>query len=240
MSSDQSTVLGIDTATADVAVAVTAGGEVLSERRAAPRDTGRPRHSQALLVEVEAAVAESGGWARVGLIAVGTGPGTFTGLRIGITTARALAQARRLATVGVSSLAALARGIEADAERPRLALIDARRGELFAGLYAGDSRPIWEPFVAPPEEVAERVRTLSTTPLAAGDGSLRFRQELEVAGVGVLPDADPAHRMEARQVCALASGAPRVRPEQLTPTYLRRPDAEVWREQRTGEPTGGD
>jgi tRNA threonylcarbamoyladenosine biosynthesis protein TsaB len=240
MPSGQPTVLGIDTATRDVAVAVCAGDEPLSERRAPPPESGRPRHSEALLAEIEAAVAESCGWERVRLLAVGVGPGTFTGLRVGIATARALAQARGLEAAGVSSLAALARGIDAAAERPRLALIDARRGEVFAGLYDHRCEPVWDPFVTPPDRLAERVENLSVAPLAAGDGSLRFRQRLEAAGVEVLPDADPAHRMAARHVCALAEGAPRVRPEQLTPIYLRRPDAEVWRQQRTAEPTGGD
>ena len=155
----QPNVLGIDTATADVAVAVCADGEPLSERRAPPPQSGRPRHSEALLAEIEAAVAEAGGWERVGLIAVGIGPGTFTGLRVGVATARALGQARGLELAPVSSLAALARGIGGGEERERLALIDARRGELFAGLYGSAEEPIWEPFVAGPDELGERVAT---------------------------------------------------------------------------------
>ncbi len=236
----QPNVLGIDTATADVAVAVCADGEPLSERRAPPPQSGRPRHSEALLAEIEAAVAEAGGWERVGLIAVGIGPGTFTGLRVGVATARALGQARELELAPVSSLAALARGIGGGEERERLALIDARRGELFAGLYGSAEAPIWEPFVAGPDELGERVATRRAAPLAAGDGSLRFRERLQAAGVEVLPDADPAHRMAARHVCVLADRAPRTRPEHLTPIYLRRPDAEVWREQRAGERAGAD
>jgi tRNA threonylcarbamoyladenosine biosynthesis protein TsaB len=231
-------VLGIDTATAHVAVGVTAGGSLLSERSAAPAAGGRPRHSAALLAEVEAALADAGGWERVALIGVGVGPGTFTGLRVGVATARALGQARGLELAPVSSLAALALGIRAAPDRPRLALIDARRGELFAGLYDADGEPTWEPFVAGPDELAERVATLAAAPLAAGDGSLRFRERLETAGVEVLPDADAAHRMAARHICALAERAPRVRPEAVTPIYLRRPDAEVWREQRAGERAG--
>jgi tRNA threonylcarbamoyladenosine biosynthesis protein TsaB len=240
MASEQANVLGIDTATADVAVAVCSGGGPLSERSAPPAESGRPRHSQALLAEIEGAVAEAGGWERVGLVAVGVGPGTFTGLRVGVATARALAQARGLEAASVGSLAALARGIDVPASRGRLALIDARRGEVFAGLYDDRCEPVWEPFVAPPDRLVDRLGSLPVGPLAAGDGSLRFRQRLEAAGVEVLPDADPAHRMAARHVCALAERAPRVRPEQLTPIYLRRPDAEVWRQQRPAEPAGGD
>jgi tRNA threonylcarbamoyladenosine biosynthesis protein TsaB len=134
--------------------------------------------------------------------------------------------------VGVDSLAALALGIDAGAERPRLAAIDARRGEMFAGLYDAGGETLWEPFVAAPDEVGQRLSALAATPLAAGDGSLRFRSELEAAGVEVLPEADPAHLVAARHVCALGSRGQPGRPEQVKPIYLRRPDAEVWRERR--------
>jgi tRNA threonylcarbamoyladenosine biosynthesis protein TsaB len=227
-------VLGVDTATSDVAVAVTVSGEVVYENRVAPAAGERPRHSAALLAEIEAALERVGGWDRISVIAVGIGPGTFTGLRVGVATARALAQARGLEITPVISLHALALGIPRQGERSRLALIDARRGELFAALTEPGGALAWEPFVAAPESVAERAATLVEPPLAAGDGSLRFREQLEGAGVEVLPDADPAHRMAARHVCALAEGAARVRPELTTPIYLRRPDAEVWREQRAG------
>jgi tRNA threonylcarbamoyladenosine biosynthesis protein TsaB len=233
-------ILGLDTATADVAVAASADGKPVAERLLAPLPGERPRHATALLGLVTEVVAEAGGWERVGVIAAGLGPGSFTGLRVGISTARALAQAKRLEIAGVGSLAALAAGIEGPAERPRLAVIDAKRREVFAALHRDDGGVEWEPFVAAPAALAERVRELPTAPLAAGDGSLRFREELEAAGAEVPPDADPVHRMAARHVCALAEGAPRVRPEQARPIYLRRPDAEVWR-QRQGHdrPTGG-
>jgi tRNA threonylcarbamoyladenosine biosynthesis protein TsaB len=225
-------ILGIDTATAAAAVAVARGDELLAERLAAPGPGGAPRHASVLLTEVEAAVAAAGGWEEIGLIAVGTGPGTFTGLRIGIATARGLAQARGLALAGVDSLAALAMGIQGDRARPRLAAIDARRGEAFAGLYQPGGATVWGPLVAAPEVLAKRLAELVPAPLAAGDGSLRFRSQLEAAGVEVLPDADPAHLVAARHVCALGARAEAGRPEQVKPVYLRRPDAEVWREQR--------
>jgi tRNA threonylcarbamoyladenosine biosynthesis protein TsaB len=231
-SNGSAAVLGLDTASRDAAVALAAGEELLYEDRVEPGADGMPRHATALLEMVDLAVAEAGGWEYVGLIAVGVGPGTFTGLRIGVSTARALAQARGLELGGVSSLAALARGIDAPPERLRLALIDARRREVFAALYDASGRAVWEPFVAGPDALAARLAELDSPPIAAGDGSLRFRQELEAARVEVPRDADPVHRMAARHICALADRADRVRPEQVKPIYLRRPDAEIWRERQ--------
>jgi tRNA threonylcarbamoyladenosine biosynthesis protein TsaB len=235
-SREAAAILGIDTATADVAVAVARTDGVIWEGREPPSERGRPRHAETLLPAVEEAVEAAGGWDAIAIIGLGIGPGTFTGLRVGIATGRALAQARGLEIAPVTSLAALARGIADRHRRPGLALIDARRDEMFAGLYGADDEPIWEPFVAAPEAIGERAAGLAPPPRAAGDGSLRFRHRLEAAGVEVLPDTDRAHRMAARHVCALAERAPRMRPEQVTPIYLRRPDAEVWREQRADQP----
>ncbi|MGH2950726.1 MAG: hypothetical protein ACRDKX_01625, partial [Solirubrobacterales bacterium] len=137
----------------------------------------------------------------------------------------------------VGSLAAMARalGSRADAAgRPRLVVVDARRNEAFAALYGADGAVAWEPFVAGPEALAARVAELPRPPLSAGDGSLRFRAELAAAGAEILPAEDPEHRMAARHVCALAAEATPVGPEQIEPIYLRRPDAELWRERDSG------
>jgi len=221
-------ILGLDTATAVTAVAATRDGELIGER-AAGGGGERPPHQSALLASVEAVAGAAGGWGAIEALAVGIGPGTFTGLRIGVATGRALAQALAKPLVPVVSLAALARGI-GDGGRPRLAMIDARRGEAFAALYDDDGAPIWDPFVAPPEALVERLHELGSSPLAAGDGALRFRQQLEAAGVEVLGEDDPAHRLSARHTCRIAETGSRVRPEDLEPLYLRRPDAEIWRE----------
>jgi tRNA threonylcarbamoyladenosine biosynthesis protein TsaB len=225
------TVLGMDTATADAVVGVARGGEILREAVVEPDADGRPRHSRVLLAEVERCAEAAGGWAAVDRIAVGIGPGSFTGLRIGIATARGLAQARRLSLVGVGSLAALARGLarqpEADA-RPLLPVIDARRGQVFAALYDRDGKELWEPLVADPAELAERLGELKGSPLAAGDGAVRFRAQLEAAGVTVAPSEDPVHGISARDVCALGESTAEAPPDRIEPVYLRPPDAKRW------------
>jgi tRNA threonylcarbamoyladenosine biosynthesis protein TsaB len=231
-------VLGVDSATADAVVGVTDGAEVLREARIDPGPDGRPRHSQVLLPEIEASVEQAGGWERIERIAVGIGPGSFTGLRIGIATARALAQARGIPIAQVGSLAALARGIsEADGGRPALPVIDARRGEAFAALFDGETE-LWPPFVAPPAALADRVRELAQGALAAGDGALGFAAELEAAGATVAPPQDPIHRVAGRHVCAVGEAASEAPPDQIQPLYLRPPDAKRWLERDRGVPGG--
>lgn len=224
------TIAGLDTATDDLSVAVVREGEVVDERLVPKPEGGRPRHAEALLVELEGAVGEAGGWDSVDRLAVGIGPGSFTGLRVGLATARAIAQALGRPVTPVGTLSALAAGIaEAGGEgRSRLAVLDGRRGEAFAALLGAGGEEVWGPFVAKPADLAARVRTLPDSALASGSGALRFRGELEAAGAEVLPDASEAHRLWARHVCRLAVDGPSAPPEAIQPIYLRPPDAQVW------------
>lgn len=226
-------VVGLDTATADAAVAVAHDGEVIREVAAPPDETGRPRHSQVLLPEIDRCVEAAGGWGAIERIAVGVGPGSFTGLRIGIATARALAQARRIPLAPVVTLAALARAISAHPlaeDRSALPVIDARRGEAFAALYASDGSELRPPLVASPADVAALFAELDSAPLAAGDGALRFAADLEAGGATVAPPQDPVHRVAARHVCRLGAAAPEAAPGEIEPLYLRPPDAKRWLE----------
>lgn len=218
-------------------------GEVLHEAQLGLSPQGRPLHATRLLEEVERAAAAAGGWEAVDLIAVGLGPGTFTGLRVGISTARGLAVGLGLPVRGVCTLDALAAGIlQADASSvpsggmatkrnsPALPVLDGWRGEVFAALYAADGTRAWEPAVYRPEELAERVAELPAPPAVAGSGAVRFRQELAQGGVRIADDSDPIHRVAGRHVCALAASAGGEDRDGLAPIYLRPPDAERWRE----------
>jgi len=208
-----------------------------------PSPEGRPRHAAALLEEVERAATAAGGWDEVDLIATGLGPGSFTGVRIAIATARGLAASTGLPLAGICTLDAIARGLPAsvvtlprEARRGNggsLAVLDARRGEVFAALYGEGGERLWEPFVDSPEELVARIAELPEPPRAAGSGALRFRQELARIGVEVPGDADPVHRVAARHVCALAATGKARDAGPLAPIYLRPPDAVRWRERDT-------
>jgi tRNA threonylcarbamoyladenosine biosynthesis protein TsaB len=231
------TLLGIDTSTAVASACLLRDdGEAFEVTPPPEALQTPPAHARELLPAVaEAMLRADAGIDELAAIAVGVGPGSFTGLRIGIATARALASAAGLPLRPVSSLAALAAGIEEGGQgRGLLALplIDARRGELFGAVYEG-GRPLIGPFAAPPEEVAPRVRgqlasqerVASHTTLAAGDGSLRFRRVLEAAGIRVAPEGSRAHLVRALHICRLGLAAPEASPQAVVPEYLRAPDA---------------
>jgi tRNA threonylcarbamoyladenosine biosynthesis protein TsaB len=215
--------LGFDTSTAaSSACVLRSDGEAFEVAPPARRLSDPPAHASELMPAVEDVMTRAGlDWPELEAIAVGVGPGAFTGLRIGVTTARALAHAARLPLRPVSSLAALAAGIDAE---ERLAVIDAKRGELFALLEAPGVHG-WEPEPLSPESLVERVRVSGASPLAAGDGSVRFRQALEAAGITVAPDEAGAHVVRGLHVCRLAQGVGDEPPEAVLPDYLRAPDA---------------
>jgi tRNA threonylcarbamoyladenosine biosynthesis protein TsaB len=249
-----SVVLGFDTSTPVTTAAVLLPDGSAVEAHDEPPSESRGQHAGRLLGLLERVLGEAGvGWDEVGRLAVGTGPGGFTGLRIGVATARALAQARGLSVVGVSSLEALAAGAFAAtpgpvaaaaahaeaalsgstpaapragaADRPVAAVIDARRGEVFAAVFAPDGSPLLPPAALPPATFAQRLAALSARPLAVGDGAVRFAEELASAGAAVPPAGAPVHRLSAVQICRLGAGREPADRDALLPTYLREPDA---------------
>jgi tRNA threonylcarbamoyladenosine biosynthesis protein TsaB len=232
-------ILGLDTATAATAVGVlelAADGRELTaiERRDDPPPGMRPRHTGALLALAIDALGQAGlDWEQLDLLAVGTGPGTFTGLRIGITTARALAHARGLPIVGISTLRSLAAAAAAAAreqDRLALAVLDARRGEAFAAGWADPQAP-GTPLIAPaaiaPERLAAMLAESGERWLAVGDGAIKFREDLECAGALVPGNAPVLHRVSALEHCRLAIGLTPQNPNDVLPDYLRLPDAEL-------------
>jgi tRNA threonylcarbamoyladenosine biosynthesis protein TsaB len=217
-------VVAFDTATPSTVTGVLLADGRVIEARDDPPEGSRGDHAARLLVLAEAAMSEGGiGWDDVDRLAVGVGPGGFTGLRIGIATARAIAQGRGLPLAPVGSLAALAAGAE-PAGGPIAAVLDARRGEVFAGVWA-EGRELMEPGALAPEALAARLAGLDARVQAVGDGAVRFRQELEGAGVAVPADGSPVHRIAAASLCRLGAVADPAERDRLLPDYRREPDA---------------
>ena len=216
-------ILGFDTSTSASAACLLRDDGVAFEALPRPQAlSAPPAHAHELMPAIAGVMDEAGArFHSLEAIAVGVGPGSFTGLRIGVATARALAGAEGLALRPVSSLAALAAGIEAEAA---LTLIDAKRGEVFAALYV-DGRELWPPFAARPDELVARVGAARLAVRAAGDGSVRFRGVLEAAGIDVEPDESRAHVVRALNVCRLAVDIKDEPPEAVLPDYVRAPDA---------------
>jgi tRNA threonylcarbamoyladenosine biosynthesis protein TsaB len=215
-------VLGFDTATSATAVGLLREADsALAESRDAVEPGARGHHAEQILVQArELLVAASLGWDELDLIAVGVGPGGYTGLRIGLATARGLALSLGVRLVGVGSLRALAEPVRGTAA---VTLLDARRGELFAAAYLDDVE-VLAPRVIGPDQIAATFGALAGPAIAIGDGALAHAGLLEHAGIAVAGADSPLHRMSGGAVCAvgLRSGD-----ASAAPLYLRRPDAEL-------------
>jgi tRNA threonylcarbamoyladenosine biosynthesis protein TsaB len=220
-------ILALDTATPATVVGVAdEDGTLRAERRHDPAPGEKPGHTRQLLPLAHQALTDAGAaWSDVSRIAAGVGPGTFTGIRIGVATARALAQGLAAQTVAVSTLRALTLNAP-HGQTNVLAILDARRGEAFVAAWDDDGAPILAPAAWRPERLAE-VPGLAPGPwLAVGDGAVRFRAELEAASVTVAPDDVVLNRVGAGPLCRLAAEAGPVDRDTLVPEYVRAPDAE--------------
>ncbi len=168
----------------------------------------------------------------IGVVAVDLGPGLFTGLRVGIATAKAIAQALRVPMIGVASLDLLAFPARFS---PRLiaAVLDARRGEVFSALYRqvpGGLQRLSEPQVGSPDELASELVARGEEVLMVGDGARRYADLYRpLVGVELVePElACPSARSLVELAHAQALREEWVRPWELAPLYLRRPDAEI-------------
>ncbi len=229
--------LAIETATAAASVALLRGDALLASRAI----TGERPASEALLPAVLALLEEAGvALAAIEVFAVSVGPGSFTGLRVGVATVKGLAFGGEARVVPVPTLAALALRA-APAPGPVAALLDARRGEVYAAVYAGDPAlpPHAGPAVLRPDALVETVARLAAEApcTVIGEGvavvadalRARFGDALRlVPPPAGLTDAVAVGRLAARMLAAGAGTAAAA----LAPVYVRRAEAEV---QRTGE-----
>ena len=226
-------VLALDTSSYVGTVCVTRGGELLAEWSAFVRAS----HGETLLPHVERCLSLAGvRLSDVELFAVGIGPGSFTGVRIGVATAKGLALAEKKPMVGVTSLRVLAAGISAGAGLV-VPLLDAHKGELYAAAYARDDAGALvehvAPFHAPPAQVAGRLLAETQGRLwVAGNGLARYGTEL-LGALGERATRTPGYGDAPRAAC-LAHEAERAFERSgpsnlatLEPMYLRPSDAKL-------------
>lgn len=217
--------LAIATATPQVSVALQgpdglAGAVVVRAGR---------RHGETLAPAIESLMALVGvTLADVERVAVDTGPGLFTGLRVGVSTAKALGSALDLPVVACSSLDLLAHP-HRHLGRPVASVVDARRGEVFWALYepvAGGMAAVTDPAVAAPEALASQLSEISGVFLT-GDGARRYYAD----GGFELAPAEYDHP-SASVLADIAPTRPALPADKVTPTYLRGADVRIGWEQR--------
>ncbi|HEV7123404.1 MAG TPA: tRNA (adenosine(37)-N6)-threonylcarbamoyltransferase complex dimerization subunit type 1 TsaB [Rhodanobacter sp.] len=214
--------LAIETATESCSVALVHGDELIARSEIAPR-----RHTDLVLPMADALLAEAGiGRHALDAIAVGRGPGSFTGVRLAVSLAQGMALALDLPVITISSLAALALEAPEEEGTAILAVIDARMGEIYAASYRRDDDG------GLVELDAERIATADTLHLPAasswqvvGSGWATYAPVLSQRLTGTLHSADGMRYPQAAHVAELAIAefkAGRVQlPELALPVYLR-------------------
>ena len=230
-------ILGIESATSQVGVAIGGHEGVLASAHSA-RDR---RHAENLTPQIQF-VAEQARveLSEIGVVAVDVGPGLFTGLRVGIASAMAVAHGLGVPMIGVSSLDLGAFAVE-HSRRLIVPCYDARRGEVFAAQYRsvpGGVQRVSEPTVATPDELAAELMAMSEDVLMVGDGSERYREtfeaisHVEFAGTSV---QYPSARSLVELAHPKAMREEFVAPNEIEPMYLRLPDAEInWKTRASG------
>jgi len=228
-------VLALDTTSRTGSAACVRDGAVLADVSGDPAQT----HGQRLPGELMTLLAKAGvALDAIDLLAVAAGPGSFTGLRIGIAAVQGLAMATGKPVVPVSTFEALAYAAASDRIDDRLIVpwVDAQRGQVFAALYeARGLEQITEPTSLPPGETLDVLLAhTARAPLRfLGDGAVRYAPEI-TARLGSRADINPVVPALAVPIARIAAAAPgrAVPPHAVAPIYVRRPDAELARDRR--------
>lgn len=219
--------LGIDTATEQISVAL-GGHEGVIARFEVAR--GR-RHAEILAPAIAFTCAQADiGLEELGLIAVDVGPGLFTGMRVGLATAKTLAFALRLPMIGISSLDLLAFP-HRRSDRVVVPVIDARKGEVFYAMYRqvpGGLQQVVAPQVGPIDDLVADLLARSQEVLCVGDGAHRYRAEiLDGFHCEIADDLHPSAAPLVQLAHAKALREEWVQPSEINAVYLRQPDAQI-------------
>lgn len=222
-------VIGIDTSTPQTSVAIGTENEILAKASVAgaSRQESVTPLLQELLRRSDLTLSQVGG------VAVGIGPGLFTGLRVGVATAKTLAQVVNVPVVGITSLDALAYAVRYSPRRIA-AVIDARRKEVFSAIYRAVPGGIvrerdYE--VHAPDRLAAELQAMPGEVLAVGNGAMLYRHVLEEIGSRIEFASSIVAHPEAAAMVELA--VPRLLREEhdrlfdIVPLYLRKSDAEI-------------
>jgi tRNA threonylcarbamoyladenosine biosynthesis protein TsaB len=222
-------ILGITTATQQVGCAIGGHEGVLADAHSA---RGK-RHAESLTPTIEFLTKQARiELSEIGAVAVDLGPGLFTGLRVGVASAKALAHALRVPMVGVASLDLLAFPVRY-CSRLIVAAIDARRGELFYAFYRqvpGGIQRLGDHLVGNPDDLASELLASGEEVMLVGDGAVRYREvfeglnRVEIAEQGLMY---PSARSLVQLAHARAVREDFVNSWDLEPLYLRKPDAEI-------------
>tara|TARA_B100000959_G_scaffold284190_1_gene355123 strand:- start:1074 stop:1775 length:702 start_codon:yes stop_codon:yes gene_type:complete len=222
-------ILGIESAGSQIGCAI--GGH---EGVLASAHTGKGRqHAESLAPQIDFVRKQAGiEFAELGAIAVDVGPGLYTGLRVGLSSATTIAHALGIPMIGISSLDLLAFPARWTS-RLIVAALDARRGELFTALFRkvpGGVQRIRDPQVSTPQELLAELMMIEEPALLVGDGALRYQEifssirRVEMAEQGL---ANPSARSLVQLAHAQAIREEFVQSWDIKPVYLRQPDAEI-------------
>ena len=222
-------ILGVESATNQVGCAI---GGVEGVLASFCSNRGR-RHAETLTPAIKFVCEQARVEMReISAVAVDIGPGLFTGLRVGIATAKAVAQALRVPMLGISSLDLLAFPVRWS-NRVIVPVIDARRGEVFTAFYRqvpGGVQRLTPPTLMTPNDLASELLARPDSHLLVGDGALRYGPIFSVLGdveLGTPGDAYPSAASLVELAHPRAIREEFVQPWELEPLYLRRSDAEI-------------
>ena len=217
--------LGLDTALGACSVAVLDGAHVLAHEH----QSMQRGHAEALAPMVERVMGQSGApFARLDRIAVTTGPGTFTGQRVGLAFARALGVALHKPVIGVTTLDAMAgQALAAQPHAFAIAAADAKRGEIYLGVRSAKGETLIAPELIPAEAVAARIAGLIPSEICSfGLAGTAAEIIIPILRAGGLNPVDSLVRQpDAIFVARLAINAPAGQTPK--PLYLRAPDAKL-------------